>query len=234
VLLGDSAQLQVGQFVLAIGNPFGLEQTLTTGVVSALGRVIESPDDSGFIGEVIQTDAAINPGNSGGPLLDLQGRVIGVNSQILSTSGSSAGIGFAVSVNMVRRVVPVLIATGSYPHPSLGMQTLDLTPSTIAVLREAGMNVPVDAGILVIETTTGGPADRAGVQGSSRWMRIGRYQVPVDGDIIVAVDGNDTASLQELMVYLEGQTSVGETVELSILRDGAQRTVRVTLGDQTE
>ncbi len=233
VALGDSDQLRVGQFVLAIGNPFGLEQTLTTGVVSALGRVIESPDDNGFISEVIQTDAAINPGNSGGPLLDLQGRVIGVNSQIMSTSGSSAGIGFAVSVNTVRRVVPVLIATGSYPHPSLDIQTLDLTPSTVEVLRQAGMNVPVDAGLMVIEAGAGGPAARAGVQGTGRWVRIGHYRVPVDGDIIVAVDGKPTASLQELMVYLESQTTVGDIVELTVVRGGVERTIQVTLADQS-
>jgi S1-C subfamily serine protease len=232
VSLGDSDQLQVGQFVLAIGNPFGLEQTLTTGVVSALGRVIESPDDNGFISEVIQTDAAINPGNSGGPLLDLEGRVIGINSQIMSTSGSSAGIGFAVSVNMVRQVVPVLIAQGSYPHPYLGADTVDLTPSTIEILREAGMNVPVESGLLVVSTVPGGPADLGGLQGYTRVVRIGHYQVPVDGDIVVAVNGETVSSLQDLTVYLETKTAVGSTVELSVLRDGQDVAVTVTLGEQ--
>ena len=229
VVLGDSDQLRVGQFVLAIGNPFGLDRTLTIGVVSALGRVIESPDDNGFISEVIQTDAAINPGNSGGPLLDLQGRLIGVNSQIMSTSGSSAGVGFAVSVNTVRQVVPELIARGFYPHPYLGTETLDLTPSTAEILREAGMSVPIETGLLVIEAVAGGPADKGGVQGYSRLARIGRYQIPLGGDIIVAVNGESISSLQDLTIYLETQTTIGDTAELTIIRDGREHTILVTL-----
>jgi S1-C subfamily serine protease len=229
--LGDSDQLRVGQFVLAIGNPFSLDQTLTTGVVSALGRVIESPDDAGFISEVIQTDAAINPGNSGGPLLDLEGRVVGVNSQIMSTSGSSAGVGFAVSVNTVRKVVPQLIAHGAYPHPWLGTETLDLTQSTAEMLREAGMDLPVDSGLLLIDLVGGGPADKAGLRGS-RLARVGRYRIPLDGDIIVAVDGEPVDTLQDLLVYLETQTSIGDTVELTIIRDGQEQNLRVTLEER--
>ena len=133
LVLGDSDKLRVGQFVVAIGNPYGLQQTLTTGVVSALGRVIEGAADNSFIGEAIQTDAAINPGNSGGPLLDLQGRVVGVNSQILSPSGASSGIGFAVSANTVQRVVPELIARGYYAHPWLGAETMTLSASVAKV-----------------------------------------------------------------------------------------------------
>ncbi|MDY7076161.1 MAG: trypsin-like peptidase domain-containing protein [Chloroflexota bacterium] len=231
MVLADSDNLQVGQFVLAIGNPFGLEQTLTTGVVSALGRVIESSDSS-FIGEAIQTDAAINPGNSGGPLLDLEGRVVGVNSQIISPSGASAGIGFAISSNTVKRVVPELIARGYYPHPWLGAQMLALTPSTAEVLREAEMNVPVDAGLLVIEAVEGAPADKAGIRGGSRVVRIGRYQIPLDGDIIVAVNGEPINNSQELTVYLESQTTVGDTVEMTIIRDGEERVVQVTLEER--
>ena len=222
VALGDSDELRVGQFVLAIGNPFGLGQTLTTGVVSALGRVIESPEDNRFIGEVIQTDAAINPGNSGGPLLDLQGHVIGVNSQIISPSGASSGIGFAVSANTVRHVVPELISRGYYPHPWLGTQMLPLTPSTAKAFRDAGMNVPVDAGLLVIEAVKGAPADKAGTRGGSRVVRIGGYQIPLDGDIIIAIDGEPVNDFQELTVYLETQTTVGDTVELTIIRDGKE------------
>jgi S1-C subfamily serine protease len=232
VALGDSDELRVGQFVLAIGNPFGLEQTLTTGVVSALGRVIESPEDSRFIGEAIQTDAAINPGNSGGPLLDLEGRVIGVNSQIISPSGASSGIGFAVSANTVRRVVPELIAQGYYPHPWLGTQMLPLTPSTAKAFRDAGMNVPVDAGLLVIEAVKGASADKAGIRGGSRVVRIGRYQIPLDGDIIIAIGGEPVNDFQELTVYLETQTTVGDTVELTIIRDGEEQAIQVTLEER--
>jgi S1-C subfamily serine protease len=232
VALGDSDELQVGQFVLAIGNPFGLEQTLTTGVVSALGRVIESPEDNRFIGEAIQTDAAINPGNSGGPLLDLEGRVIGVNSQIISPSGASSGIGFAVSANTVRRVVPELIAQGYYPHPWLGTQMLPLTPSTAKAFRDAGMNVPVDTGLLVIEAVKGAPADKAGIRGGSRVVRIGGYQIPLDGDIIIAIDGEPINNFQELTVYLEMQTTVGDTVELTIIRDGEEKAVQLILEER--
>jgi S1-C subfamily serine protease len=230
--LGDSSELRVGQFVLAIGNPFGLEQTLTTGVISALGRVIESPDDSGFIGEAIQTDAAINPGNSGGPLLDLLGRVIGVNSQIISTSGASAGIGFAVSSNTVRRVVPELIARGYFPHPWLGLDPAELTPSVASALRQAGADLPVDTGLLVINVTSGGPAARAGVLGGTRAVRIGRYRIPVDGDIIIALDGEPVNDLQGLTLYLESETVIGDTVELTVLRNGQQLLIPVQVQEE--
>ncbi|MBN1484296.1 MAG: trypsin-like peptidase domain-containing protein, partial [Chloroflexia bacterium] len=233
VVLGDSDQLRVGQFVLAIGNPFGLEQTLTTGIVSALGRVIESPDNSGFISEVIQTDAAINPGNSGGPLIDLQGRVIGINSQIMSTSGSSAGIGFAVSSNTMQRVVPELIEHGFYPHPYLGTETLDLTPSNAEILRAAGMALPVERGLLVLEMEPGGPADLGGVQACDRLVRMGRYRVPIGGDIIVAVDEQPVQSLQDLTVYLETEAAVGDVIELTVIREGEEQQVAVTLGGRS-
>ena len=154
-------------FVVAIGNPYGLQQTLTTGVVSALGRVIEGAADNSFIGEAIQTDAAINPGNSGGPLLDLQGRVVGVNSQIISPSGASSGIGFAVSANTVQRVVPELIARSYYAHPWLGADMMPLTPSVARVLRDAGVDVSVDSGLLVLDVIAGGPAHKVGVQGGA-------------------------------------------------------------------
>lgn len=225
--LADSTQLRVGQFVIAIGNPFGLDSTLTLGVISALGRVIESPEESGFIGEAIQTDAAINPGNSGGPLLDLRGRVVGVNSQIISPSGASAGIGFAVSARTVGRVVPALIEQGYYAHPTLGIETVDLTPSAIRILREAGMDVQVESGVLVISVTRGGPAEEAGVQGAQRQVNLGRYRIPVDGDIIVAVDGLPVTAMEDLTVYLETQTEVGDTVELTVVRADAQMQISV-------
>ncbi len=230
--LGDSDSLRVGQFVLAIGNPYGLQQTLTTGVVSALGRVIEGAEDDSFIGEAIQTDAAINPGNSGGPLLDLRGRVIGVNSQILSPSGASSGIGFAVSSNTVQRVVPELIAQGYYAHPWLGADMVPLTSSVARVLREAGVDVSSESGMLVLDVTAGGPADESGIQGGSRWVRLGRYQLPVGGDVITAVDGHPTADLETLTVYLETETAIGDTVNLTIQRGDRQLTIPVTLEEQ--
>jgi S1-C subfamily serine protease len=232
VPLGESGALRVGQIVVAIGNPFGLERTLTVGVVSALGRVIESPDDR-FIGEIIQTDAAINPGNSGGPLLDLTGRIIGVNTAIFSPSQASAGIGFAVPVDTVRRVVPALIEQGYYPHPWLGVRTIwTLTPERIEVLREAGMDVPVENGLLVVEVAGNGPADQAGVRGGDRQVRIGRYILPVGGDILTAIDGQPVKSDRDLLRYLDVETTVGQTVEVTVYRDGAEVSLAVTLGER--
>lgn len=230
--IGSSADLRVGQFVLAIGNPYGLQRTLTTGVVSALGRVIESPEDNSFIGEAIQTDAAINPGNSGGPLLDLQGRVIGVNSQIISPSGASSGIGFAVAADTVQRVVPDLIAYGAYAHPWIGADMVALTSSLVQVLREAGADLAVESGVLVVETTAGGPADNAGIRGGSRWVRMGRYRFPVGGDVITAIDGQPASDLQTLTVYLETKVAIGDTVELTVMRDGEELKIPVTVAEQ--
>jgi S1-C subfamily serine protease len=232
--LGDSEQLRVGQFVLAIGNPFGVGQTLTTGVISALGRVIQSPEDDAFIGEAIQTDAAINPGNSGGPMLDLQGSVIGVNSQIVSPSGASAGIGFAVSSATVAQVIPVLIAEGSYPHPWLGADLLPLSPAVSGFLRDAGADVSMDYGLLVLQTDARGPADSAGVRGGNARLRLGPYQLSVGGDVILAIDGRPMRDLQTLSLYLQGETVVGDTVEVTLVRDGDESTVELTLEAQPE
>jgi S1-C subfamily serine protease len=231
VPLGESHDLRVGQFVVAIGNPFGLERTLTVGVVSALGRVIQSPDES-FIGEIIQTDAAINPGNSGGPLLDLSGRIIGVNTAIFSPSRASAGIGFAVPVDTVRRVVPALIENGYYPHPWLGVNYVwTLTPERAQILREAGMAVPVDEGVLIVEVARGGPAAAAGLRGGAERVRVGPAILTIGGDILTAIDGSSVTSDQELLRYLDTHTEVGDTIELTIWRDGEELVVPVTLGE---
>ncbi len=231
VALGDSDALRVGQFVVAIGNPFGLERTLTVGVISSLGRVIRGPENN-FIGEVIQTDAAINPGNSGGPLLDLKSRVIGVNSQIVSPSQANAGVGFAVPANTVQRVVPELIAHGRYPHPWLGIEPISLTAERARAFREAGMTLPVDQGVLVLEISRGGPADSAGMRGGDRVARIGRYRVPLGGDVITAIEGERISDYQDLTVYLETQTRVGDTVSVTFIRQGEERTVEVTLEER--
>jgi S1-C subfamily serine protease len=229
---GESDDLQVGQFVVAIGNPFGYERTLTVGVVSALGRVIESPDER-FIGEIIQTDAAINPGNSGGPLLDLSGRIIGVNTAIVSPSQASAGIGFAVPADTVQRVVPELIARGYYPHPWLGLRYMwDLTPERIHVLQEAGMDVPIEAGVLVIEIAADSPADRTGLRGGQRQVRIGRTILPIGGDIVTALDNEPIFSGRDLIRYLDTHTVVGQTIQVTFWREGQEQTIQLTLTEQ--
>jgi S1-C subfamily serine protease len=231
VPLGDSDNLRVGHFVVAIGNPFGLERTLTVGVVSALGRVIQSPDNS-FIGEIIQTDAAINPGNSGGPLLDLSGRIIGVNTSILSPSDANAGIGFAVPVSTVRRVVPELIARGYFPHPWLGVTDWSLNADRADILRQAGMNLTVDSGLLLVEVAPGGPADQAGLRGGQQQVRIGPYILPIGGDVLTAIDGEPVASDRDLNLYLDTKTQVGQTIQVTIVRDGQEMTVPVTLTER--
>ena len=228
--LGDSDALKVGQFVVAIGNPFGLQQTVTFGVISSLGRIIESPEDGRFIGEAIQTDAAINPGNSGGPLLDLEGRVIGVNAQIISNSQDNAGIGFAIPVNTVRRVVPDLITSGSYAHPWLGVEIFDLGRWS-EILQEAGEDVP-DEGVLILSIVRSSPADQAGLRGGSRNIVVGNSRFPAGGDVITALNGEPIPSWQDLNIYLELKTRVGETVQVTVLRDGKEIVVPVVLAER--
>lgn len=233
VPLGRSEALKVGRFVVAIGNPFGLEQTLTTGVVSSLGRVIQSPDGS-FIGEIIQTDASINPGNSGGPLLDLDGRVIGVNSAIISPSRASAGIGFAIPASTVARVVPELIAHGRYPHPWLGIRSMDVSANLAARLSRNGVRTPPGGGILVAEVLGRGPAGRADIRGPNRIGRLGNLRVPLGADYILAVDGESVRTRQELTVLLETKHRVGDTVTLSVWRGGRVLDFDVALGERPQ
>ncbi len=231
VPLGDSTALRVGQFVVAIGNPFGFDQTVTFGVISNLGRIIESPDGR-YIGEAIQTDAAINPGNSGGPLLDLQGRVIGVNAQIVSPSRANAGIGFAIPVNTVKRVLPELIATGRYRHPWMGVSYLPygLSEQLAQQFEQAGAEVP-DHGVLILGVEPGSPAERAGLQGADRVVRLRNFEVPVGGDVIVGIDDYPINRPRDLIAYLETYTAVGDTIPVQILRDGEPVTLSLTLGE---
>jgi len=226
--LGSSSRVQVGQFVVALGNPFGLTHTLTFGVISALGRVIQSPDGR-FIGEALQTDTPINPGNSGGPLLTLGGEVIGVNSQIISPSGSSSGIGFAIPVNLVKRIVPQLIAKGKADHPWLGVSVLGLSSELRAALTKVGISVPVSKGLLVLSVEPGSPAAHAGIRGGSQEVRLGNAQLPIKGDVIVSIDGQEVSDLQQLSVYLEMNTVIGQSVEVVLYRDASRMEVTATL-----
>jgi 2-alkenal reductase len=223
VELGDSDELHVGQRTVAIGNPFGLEGTLTTGVISALGRTL--PAESLFsIPEVIQTDAAINPGNSGGPLLDAQGLVIGVNTAIRTTTGFGSGVGFAVPINLAKRVVPQLISEGRYDHPQLGIRGLTITP---ILVEELGL--PVEEGVLVSEVISNSPAEKAGIRGGSREAEIRGRLVRMGGDIIVRVDDRDIRQFEELLSYLVMETEVGQDVRVDIIRDGQEQAVKVVL-----
>ncbi len=225
VELGDSDALRVGQRAIAIGNPFGFEQTMTTGIVSALGRVVRQ--QSGFsLPQLIQTDAAINPGNSGGPLLDSHGRVIGVTTLIFSRSGANAGVGFAVPVDTLKRVVPSLIATGRYADPWLAIQGLSITP----LLAEA-LDLRVEQGVLVQSVIEGGPAAKAGLRGGDQQARFEGRLLTTDGDIIVAMDDAAVQDMDDLIVYL-ADTSVGQRVTLTVLRNGRRQRIQVRLGER--
>ena len=225
--LGDSDILQVGQLAVAIGNPFGLEGTMTVGIISALGRVLPAGNSGFAIVDLIQTDAPINPGNSGGPLLDAGGRVIGVNTLIFSQTGASSGVGLAVPVAAVKQVVPALIEKGRYAHPWLGISGQSITPA----LAEA-LGLPVQRGVLVELAVSGGPAERAGIQGGSRRTQVDGLPVTIGGDVIVAVDGVEVGNFDDLVGYLARRTGVGQQVTLTVLRDGRQQRIEVRLGER--
>ena len=223
--LGDSDQVKVGHFVATIGNPFGQQFTLTSGIISALGRTIQG--NSIFsIPDVIQTDAAINPGNSGGPLLDRLGRVVGINSQILSRTGSSSGIGFAVPVNLAKRVVPALIEEGRYTHAFLGLTGASLRPN----MAEA-MGLPEGTrGIVVVGVMEGGPVDEAGIMAVTETQQVDGFELPADGDVIVSVDGVSVYGMGDLIAYLTRNARPGDSVSLDVVRSGGEReTIEVVL-----
>ena len=226
VELGSSANLRVGQRAIAIGNPFGLDRTLTVGVISSLGRVIEREGEPP-LGEAIQTDAAINPGNSGGPLLNSQGQVIGVNTAIKSPTGGSVGIGFAVPVDAVKRVVPELIEKGYYAHPWLGFEAYSIVPALAQ-----GLDLPVDKGLLIARIYRDSPADKAGLRGADREVRVGNYILLAGGDIVTKVNGTAVNSMEDLTIYLETKTRVGDRLTLTIWRDGKEQQVEITVGER--
>ncbi len=227
VELGNSDELQVGQLVIVIGNPFGLTGSMSVGVVSAMGRTLPALDGVFSNPQIIQTDAAINPGNSGGPLLDVNGRVMGVNAAIRSETGINSGIGFAVPVNTVKRIVPQLIENGRAEYPYLGISAQS-NPSLSELSVEFEM--PVRQGVLVAEVLDGGPADRAGLRGGTRTVNFRGAQVALGGDIIIAIDGEPLANFDELLGYLVSNTSPGQEVVLTILRDGEEMEVPLILG----
>jgi len=228
VELGDSSALVVGEQVYALGNPFGLDWTLTSGIVSAVGRTIQSGTSNYSIPEVVQTDAAINPGNSGGPLLDRNGRVIGVNAQIVSQSNSSSGIGFAIPVSIVKRVVPALIKDGHYNYAWLGISGTSLTLD----LNEA-MNLPADQrGVLVQDVTQGGPAEKAGVQTGQNQATVNGRQITTGGDVVIAADGQPVTGMDDVIDYLFNNKRPGDKMTLTVLRDGQQKDIQVTLGER--
>lgn len=228
--LANSDDVRVGQLAIAIGNPYGLEGTMTVGIISAVGRTMPAGQNFGMgrsysIPDIIQTDAPINPGNSGGVLVDDQGMVTGVTFAIESTSGANAGIGFVIPSAVVQRVVPSLIEQGSYEHPYLGISGGSLVPALATA-----MDLPEDQrGVLVSEVVPDGPADKAGLRGSDKEVTIDGSPVNVGGDVIVSIEGQPLQGMDELISYLASDTQVGQQVTLTVLRDGEQMDLRVTL-----
>lgn len=233
--LGDSDQLKVGQTVVAIGNPFGLSGTMTVGIISALGRTLESeraaPGGAFFsAGDIIQTDAAINPGNSGGPLFNLRGEVIGVNRAIRTTNFTTtgeplnSGIGFAISINIVRRVLPVLIQTGHYDYPYLGISAIP--ELNLAAIEALGLKS--FTGAYITQVVPGSPADKAGLRGGDQPTSI--QGLEAGGDLIVAIDGREVKRFDDLLRYLLNNKSPGDTVILTVLRGDQKVDISVTLG----
>lgn len=223
--LADSLKVRVGERVAAIGNPFGLSGSLSTGIVSGVGRQIPAEGEEGFtIPDVIQTDAPINPGNSGGPLLNMRGEVIGINSAIYSTTGQFAGVGFAIPSNTIAQIVPSLITTGSYQHPWLGVAGRDMTPS---IADRLGLNEP--RGFLVMDVVAGSPAEKAGILKGNQDAIIDGRPIRLGGDVIIAVDNNTVRKIDDLLAYVEMEKSVGDDLKLTILRQGQTMEVIATL-----
>jgi len=224
--MGDSKNLRIGQKVLAIGNPFGLERTLTTGIISSLGRTIRSEAGT-LIEDIIQTDAAINPGNSGGPLLNSEGEIIGINSAIISPSGGSVGIGFAIPVNTAKKVVPELISKGYVTYPWIGASLQTLIPEVAKFLKLD----KVERGAMIAEVVRGGPADKAGLKGGTQRVQVGNMIVIVGGDIVVKADQHDVKTHDGLIRYIR-EKKPGETILLKVYRKGNFEKVKVTLGER--
>jgi S1-C subfamily serine protease len=223
--LADSSNVRVGERVAAIGNPFGLSGSLTSGIVSGVGRQIPAQDDEGFtIPDILQTDAAINPGNSGGPLLNIRGEVIGINSAIFSTTGQFAGVGFAIPSNTIAQIVPSLITTGSYQHPWLGVAGTDMAPG---IADRLGLDEP--RGFLVMDVVAGSPAEKAGIQSGDEDAVIDGIPMKLGGDVIIAIDNNTIRKIDDILAYVEIEKSVGDDLEIMILRDGQMMEVIATL-----
>jgi S1-C subfamily serine protease len=224
--LGDSGAIQVGQKVLAIGNPFGFQSTLTTGVISALGRTVQTSQTT-FIDEAIQTDAAINRGNSGGPLINSHGEVIGINSAIYTPSGTTAGIGFAIPINTAKNIASDLINDGRVHRAFLGVETL----SVGGWLSEA-LDLPVKEGLLVERVTRDGPAAAAGIHGGDRVAQAGMRKIAIGGDVIVAIDSQKVASPLDVNLVLNHKRP-GDTVTVVVYRGGKKMDIAVKLGERT-
>ena len=226
VLLGDSSNLKVGEQIAAIGNPFGLSGSLTSGIVSQLGRLL--PSDAGYsIPDVIQTDAAINPGNSGGPLLNMMGGVVGINTAIQSTTGEFTGVGFAIPSQTIAKIVPTLIEKGEYKHPWIGVSGRDIDPDMAKVMK-----LKDAVGFLIVTVVDDSPASKAGLIGSEKTILVEGVNYPIGGDVILAVDGIDVRKIDDILIHLQRAKSIGDEMVLEILRDNRTTTITIILQER--
>ena len=221
VSLGDSSTLKVGEEIAAIGNPFGLSGSMTSGIISQVGRLLPT-ENQYSIPDVIQTDAAINPGNSGGPLLNMMGGVVGINTAIQSNTGSNTGVGFAIPSQTVAKIVPTLIEKGEYKHPWIGVSGRDIDPDLAKVLK-----VTDAIGFLIVAVVEDSPASKAGLIGSEKTIEVDGVNYPIGGDIIVAVDGIEVRQIDDILIHLQRAKSIGDEMVLEVLRDN--RTTNITI-----
>ena len=226
--IGDSSHLKVGEPIAAIGNPFGLSGSMTSGIISQIGRLL--PQDSGYsIPDVIQTDAAINPGNSGGPLLNMKGEVVGMNTAIQSATGEFTGVGFAVPSNTIKKVVPVLIRDGIFHHPWMGISGSDVDPD-LAKIRELNSS----KGFLIATVIEGSPADAAGLQGVTITKEIDGREYPIDGDIIIKIDDVVVRKISDILIHLQREKSIGDELIMTVNRDGTMIEAVLVLGERPQ
>lgn len=222
--IGESSKLRVGEQITAIGNPFGLSGSMTSGIVSQLGRILPAQGTSFSISDVIQTDTAINPGNSGGPLLNMKGEVVGINTAIYSGDGSFSGVGFSIPSDTVLKIVPVIIKDGQYLHPWIGISTLDISPDIADVLKLKDAK-----GILIMTVVKDSPADKAGLRGSSQTTIVDGIEYKVGGDIVLSIDGNEVRKIEDVLTHLQREKNIGDKLNLELLRDGKIINVVITL-----
>ena len=228
IKIGDSSKLKVGEKIAAIGNPFGLSGSMTSGIVSQMGRLL--PQESGYsIPDVIQTDAAINPGNSGGPLINMKGEVVGINTAIQSATGEFSGIGFAVPSNTVKKVVPVLIEKGEFSHPWMGISGTDVDPE-LAEVRD----LKSSKGFLVVSVIEGSPAEAAGLLGVTETEEIDGREFALDGDIILSIDGETVRKISDILVHLQREKSVGDEMILTVNRNGEMLELTMVLEERPQ
>ena len=226
--IGDSSHLKVGEPIAAIGNPFGLSGSMTSGIISQIGRLL--PQDSGYsIPDVIQTDAAINPGNSGGPLLNMKGEVVGMNTAIQSATGEFTGVGFAVPSNTIKKVVPVLIRDGIFHHPWMGISGSDVDPD-LAKIRELNSS----KGFLIATVIEGSPADTAGLQGVTITKEIDGREYALDGDIIIKIDDVVVRKISDILIHLQREKSIGDELIMTVNRDGTMIEAVLVLGERPQ